>query len=814
MLNIGQDNNMVQIPTFKAKGKPTRTAGVATNIPNITGAATAPFEAIARLGNQMQSLAQKDYQNKLDFENKKLQQKTDFEIQSYRQEKNNEQKLYEADQRYKDKVYQIQKDQEARFEVAAFRIKQKQEINDILGQVKTKANDLSYSLQTSNNLNDVSSSVQELTKLKDSLKNNLTDESTKQLLDLEFNKSLVDQEINFKNTVRSNIIDTGITTYNKEIDDLLYTATYSNNPGEILKAEAALLSPSGIMKEMYDNGLITNLEEQLHQVRNTLFSLRSERMLSENPQMWLNLNKKDYWDNHLTTEQIVSYENQANLAIEKDIRSQQSNIKSTISAFNSLISDENYIINNLNRGNVDTFKAYIEQAKTLIDPTTNELAEGVPELIQELEMHVNLVDDLERFRSLNVDTQVGVISAIESKQNEILADNDPNTNITKMDARKLELFKSINSDLESSLQDDMLSTSVKYGIIDNVVSIFNDQGEVDFDLVDQRKEQAKLVAAHYGEDVQFFTKQEAEDLSDTLLNAQGANEIIDVARAINDTFDVDSLTAFKQLSDKAPLLAEIGGQINNGNNDFAYHIANGYLLNKDQDIIPNLTTSSSFRNLFVEQFGNSLVDNSETFKTKQNAIKNAMVSIALTEGWLNKRMSADSLVDDNEERIIRIMNESVGAKYNVDGKIRSGGFTTWLGNTIILPTEFSRNEKFDEGDLGELIETYFIDNVEGDYLLKKAGGRDTLPAATPFTTEDLREEQLLSSNLVFGGPDQEGRENEAFFWETVGPGQYLFSLLDPKLTENPEYLHYPGTNELFIFDLNKIIPLINQQRFK
>lgn len=78
---------MVQIPTFKAKGTPTKTAGLATNIPNITTAATAPFEAISGLGNQMQSLAQKDYQNKLDFQNKKLQQKTDFEIQSYKQEK-------------------------------------------------------------------------------------------------------------------------------------------------------------------------------------------------------------------------------------------------------------------------------------------------------------------------------------------------------------------------------------------------------------------------------------------------------------------------------------------------------------------------------------------------------------------------------------------------------------------------------------------------------------------------------------------------------------------------------------------------------
>ena len=142
---------MVQIPTFEAKGTPTRTAGLTTNIPNITTAATAPFQAISRLGNQMQSLAQKDYQNKLDFQNKKLQQKTDFEIQSYKQEKNNEQKLYEVDQKYKDKVYQIQQNQENEFKIAAFRIKQKQEINTVLGEVKNRANDLLFNLQTSNN---------------------------------------------------------------------------------------------------------------------------------------------------------------------------------------------------------------------------------------------------------------------------------------------------------------------------------------------------------------------------------------------------------------------------------------------------------------------------------------------------------------------------------------------------------------------------------------------------------------------------------------------------------------------------------------
>jgi len=795
---------MVQIPTFEAKGTPTRTAGLTTNIPNITTAATAPFQAISRLGNQMQSLAQKDYQNKLDFQNKKLQQKTDFEIQSYKQEKNNEQKLYEVDQKYKDKVYQIQQNQENEFKIAAFRIKQKQEINTVLGEVKNRANDLLFNLQTSNNFDDVNNSIQDLTKLKDSLKNNLTDESTKQLLDLEFNKSIVDTKINFNNTVRSNVIDSGIDTYNKEIDDLLYTATYSTNPSERLKAETTLISETGIVKEMWENKLLTNPEEQLRKNINALYSLRSEKLIKENPQRWLDDNEKNLWTDVLTTDQVVDYKDQAELAIEKGIREEKATIDATIKGFRSLISDENKIINSLNRGNVDVFKAYIEQAKTLIDPETNQLAEGVPELIAELEMHVDLVGDLDRFRSLNVKVQEEVIDELISQQNKILADNDPNTNISEMDAKKLQLFQSINTNLESTIKDDIFKAAANYGIIDDVIPIYDDQGNISADLVDQRKEQAQQIASHYGEDVQFFTKQEAESLSDILINAQGANEIIDVARGIDDTFGIDSLTAFGQLSDKAPLLAEIGGQINNGNNDFAYHVANGFLL-EDQKIMPNLISSSSFRRLYTEQFSDTLVDNSPTFITKQNAIKNAIISIGLTEGWMDAGQSPDSLVDQNEERIIRIMNESVGAKYDSKGEIYSGGFTTWLDKKIILPSSFSRNKKFDEGDLGELIETHFIDNPNGDKLLRIAGGQNTLPAVTPFMTIDLREEQLVSSNVVFGGPDEQGRESEAFFWETVGPGQYLFSLFDPKLTENPEYLHYPGTSDPFVFDLNKIV---------
>ena len=795
---------MVQIPTFEAKGTPTRTAGLTTNIPNITTAATAPFQAISRLGNQMQSLAQKDYQNKLDFQNKKLQQKTDFEIQSYKQEKNNEQKLYEVDQKYKDKVYQIQQNQENEFKIAAFRIKQKQEINTVLGEVKNRANDLLFNLQTSNNFDDVNNSIQDLTKLKDSLKNNLTDESTKQLLDLEFNKNIFDTKINFNNTVRSNVIDSGIDTYNKEIDDLLYTATYSTNPSERLKAETTLISETGIVKEMWENKLLTNPEEQLRKNINALYSLRSEKLIKENPQRWLDDNEKNLWTDVLTTDQVVDYKDQAELAIEKGIREEKATIDATIKGFRSLISDENKIINSLNRGNVDVFKAYIEQAKTLIDPETNQLAEGVPELIAELEMHVDLVGDLDRFRSLNVKVQEEVIDELISQQNKILADNDPNTNISEMDAKKLQLFQSINTNLESTIKDDIFKAAANYGIIDDVIPIYDDQGNISADLVDQRKEQAQQIASHYGEDVQFFTKQEAESLSDILVNAQGANEIIDVARGIDDTFGIDSLTAFGQLSDKAPLLAEIGGQINNGNNDFAYHVANGFLL-EDQKIMPNLISSSSFRRLYTEQFSDTLVDNSPTFITKQNAIKNAIISIGLTEGWMDAGQSPDSLVDQNEERIIRIMNESVGAKYDSKGEIYSGGFTTWLDKKIILPSSFSRNKKFDEGDLGELIETHFIDNPNGDELLRIAGGQNTLPAVTPFMTIDLREEQLVSSNVVFGGPDEQGRESEAFFWETVGPGQYLFSLFDPKLTENPEYLHYPGTSDPFVFDLNKIV---------
>ena len=183
-----------------------------------------------------------------------------------------------------------------------------------------------------------------------------------------------------------------------------------------------------------------------------------------------------------------------------------------------------------------------------------------------------------------------------------------------------------------------------------------------------------------------------------------------------------------------------------------------------------------------------------------------------------------NVVQNNKEEIQKIIQQSVGARYDGGERI-SGGTIKWNDKTIILPVNFNSKDLSDK-DFKDLILDEIADSPGGDDLLIAAGesgasimypGQEItigLPTTTPFVDVDERSEVSLNAKQVFGGDTGEGGfimsgRYAPYFWDQVGPGLYMLSLFDP--TENkqePEYLMYPGTNLPFIFDLESITKYI------
>lgn len=795
---------MVDIPLFTNKTTPQRIAGVTSKIPNISKAAVLPGKAIQNLGNTLLKSATQDYKNKLDFENKKLKQQTDFENKTYNLEKQKELQTYKQNENFKTTVDQLEQEADTKFQIAALRITQKKNVVNTINELENFSNEKKYELATSSDLNDVDGFQKILTDKANSYKFN--DDATKILFDNEYAKLLQSESFNVRKTIRQNIIDVGVDTFNNTINDSIYKAVYGNDHDRV-KAFDYLFGTSGVVKEMDDAGLVVNPEITTDKIRKMYGSVLFEKMVEEEPQKFLNyLDKENYQDElskFLTPDQIINFQKVAQNNVDSELRSQIQTVKSISTDIKTQLKDQEWIINNTTRGNLPILESLLEQAENLSLPGSEEVFD--PALVQDIQNLISLVDVVDDFKVLNSEQQKSIIQEVESNQNALVSDDDDLTNISRIEATKLEIFKKIQSDVAKNIDDDAITMANKYGVIDNIervdfgADLSSEEGvEAFFTQVDKSIDQSLKVQAHYNlSSPQFFTKETAELLSDQIANANGPDEIYQMAQMINGAYREHSLDAFQQLSKEAPLLAEIGGHINNGNEKFALNIAKGMML-EDEVFIPEFENSFAFKQIFTQTFGDSLNDNPQTLQTKINSINKVIGVIGLDQGWYNKNKTSENIISGNKPAIMQIMEESVGAIYNGDGKKITGGTIEWMDKKVILPPNMM-TQGMSNRDFEKLINKQLVDNPNANALLEKAGGNRGLPVASPFINETEQQEIQLNSKEIFGG-------SAPYFWDQIGPGLYLLSLFDPNDKPiNPEYINYAGTNEPFIFDLGSIV---------
>jgi hypothetical protein len=822
---------MVKIPTFENKTTSTRISRSLVQAPNIAKAATLVGQSVEKLGNTLTKVAVNDQKTKNKFELDKAKAQTQFDIANFKQEKAFELQQYKTDENFKTTVFEIEEDLKNKFDIAALRLKQKNEVLTAVDDLSTFSNDTLANLLTSTDLADRDNFTDILNNKKNSY--TFTDDATKILFDNEYIKVLESDRFKLSSQIRKNIIDVGISDYNKEIDNNIFKAVYGNMHEQKV-ALNELFSADGVIKHAHDNQLFVSKENEEARVKELYGYSLYEKMVNDDPQGFITLleNKPDVVKSLINTDQIVNFEKIANNKIQVQLNANIADVKGQAKDLKAFYSEQKTMLTDITRANLPQLESALELAKNLKIPGTDDVYD--PELVGDLEALISLVDIVDQFKTLNQQEGSITIQELEEEYNNRVENNQP---LDPIDTLRLKIFKNINNDIKNNIDDDAISVASKYGVIDDIVRVNfgadlsnEDEKNEFFAQVDANIKQSLQVAEHFNLPYpQFLTKETVSILSDTLNNADGPNDIIGIADLIVNTYDQHALDVFRQLSKEAPLLAEIGGQMQLGNENFAVHLAKGFMLDNEQ-IIPGFETNKDFRRILFTELGDSLNDNPETFKSKIAAINFAIASVGLDEGWYGMNKDASNIVRDNEDRISQIIQQSVGARYSNGEKV-SGGTVQWNGKTIILPTNFNSKD-LDDSKFENIILDKIANSPNGDDILIEAGKNGAaqfypgeeivfgLPTSTPFVEVDQRQERGLTAVEVFGGKEPKDEDSffgsfamssryPAYFWDQVGPGLYMLSLFDPvENGKEPEYLMYPNSNKPFIFDLESVVQFI------
>lgn len=229
-----------------------------------------------------------------------------------------------------------------------------------------------------------------------------------------------------------------------------------------------MFSADGIVKQGLDSQLFLSYENESTRVRNLYGLSLYEKMVNDDPQAFINLldEDPDSIKNLLTTDQIVNFEKIANNKIKVLQNADLATIKATASNLDSYFKEQKTLLTDITRANLPELNAALEQAKNLKIPGTDDVYD--PELVANLEALISLVDIVDDFKTLNQTQGKIAIQELEESYNNRYDEGEP---LSKFDALRLKIFKSINNDITNNIDDDAISIASKYGVIDDIVRV-------------------------------------------------------------------------------------------------------------------------------------------------------------------------------------------------------------------------------------------------------------------------------------------------------------------------------------------------------
>jgi hypothetical protein len=340
------------------------------------------------------------------------------------------------------------------------------------------------------------------------------------------------------------------------------------------------------------------------------------------------------------------------------------------------------------------------------------------------------------------------------------------------DVHRLDLAQKLLGNMHSQLRQDAIGWATRVGFIQPQQLDFSDANKLTSSLQD-RIPQAEQVAAHYGQQVQYFTGDERRALSTAI--AQGGANSLALLGAINQAAGDRGRAMTQELTPGAPAMAALGAHVaETGITTAAIDAADGLALRKQKDAKtltplpkPAETEEGARREL------SGVLDKDPSSKAALIDLANAVYQVRAARKGLDH-------FDSSTWR--QGLRELIGERDMPDGTTYGGVVDQgiWNRNSILLPPYMKQSGWRDA-----------IDMLTPDDLLTAGIGKPV-----GGDGKDISMDRLKNATLV-----------------QVGDGRFLMALGGGSLTPGAEqYARVGDGKKPLVLDFKKLAPVLSKRR--
>jgi hypothetical protein len=274
---------MVQIPIFTSQATPQKTAGIATQIPNITDAATLPYRTLSAQGEKIADLG---------VQFLKEQKATEGAIYKLNQEK--ELKDFQINEDYKAKVYELTEKFNSDFRNYQLQLDRKTLVKSTINNILPEFNEAKLKAQTNPDTINAQKDFDETVKqIYNNAISKIDDEVVKRIFTMDFNQMYATNNVDVQTSIRGNSIKNAQTVLELDEKRLFHEYLYGSTPNI---AYQKLFGENGIYWEAHNDQILSDLPDvHIAKKRAELHTIEAQLFADNQPEKFLELTEQGYW---------------------------------------------------------------------------------------------------------------------------------------------------------------------------------------------------------------------------------------------------------------------------------------------------------------------------------------------------------------------------------------------------------------------------------------------------------------------------------------------------------------------------------------
>lgn len=619
----------------------------------------------------------------------------------------------------------------------------------------------------------------------------IKDEVVKTLFNNKADELYTNNYVDVQSAVRKNLIENSIRTLGKNIE--LEFNQYLNAGGNTAKKNSSLENIEKLILDANKDDL--GLPEDYFQTqRNSLYTLEASTLTADNPELFLQNLENGYYNDKLDPVNTVAFRNKAIGEIEAKNKTAIANHKTQVKV---VVSEKDEITDVTKKGILVGVADYINNKQKLNELNNISKYLGLPNLDKEINELDAYYLNAGKLDSLRKYTRNDFIDQLEAERDILNGLENP----TEISIKKnlVDNMEKILTDMNQEIPDNML------GYYEKIQENFT-LPEIDFTK--------PLSTEEYFSRYSIANK--AKNQIDPRIDTQYAtkNEILNIANTLKGTDKNAIETTLSNLyliaqEDTPTFIKSILPNIDPGISHAAALLQGGRTTTTNQIIEGFIGLQNDNNQLLYDQFikdkelTEEIVNMSDTILSADFRNQHPQTSINIKEAadliFFDKVVkNTNNIRNKNNNKIRDIYIESIqlaaGLSYKRDGK-PYGGFAEYQeGNYILLPPNMVNGDyDSDSPNIKEILE----DRMDLNLLEKSLGG------SIPIDPEG--NEVPIESFL-----NEDGGIKDAFYFETIGRGQYYITAGNPVNFDVSYYKDSRGRP--IIFNLEIIADELLQER--